>query len=444
MVDTLKFDFEWESAPGVRDPILASTWARFGASLGSQCLTEVVDVGAKGLRTAVYGPLFPLVEWLVENWWALLNEPAPRTGIPLGRRAPPQWLPWVRRHNLLAAREGGALPDLSISRDGEHLLLQWDADPAAPVLAPVRFVNEGSARLSVESFEAEAERLVNAVVARLTERTPESGAFRRLAEAWNAIRISDEHERRLCTALAVLGVDPYDPDEATEELIRLVERALQDLDPTLCADLFEGTQTRFLATDLAWVESTRIRLVTGKGNASPTLRGLSGETPHDLGYAAARRVRTEMLGLNEADPIPDLAQRIERQLGWDSGCPEKIPGAQGLQIEGLVGIEASTSTPRLFVGEGRGSRAERFRLARAAFFPVTGQLGETGRLLSNAGTPLQRASRAFAAELLVPSGALARRIDGRVRDSQIEDWAEEFQVSSRVVEHQIENHRLAA
>jgi hypothetical protein len=444
MVDSLRFDFEWESAPGVRDPILASTWARFGVSVGSHCLTEVVDVRAKGLRTAVYGPLFPLVEWLVENWWALLSEPAPRSGMPLGRHAAPRWASWVKRHNLLAAREGSALPDLSISRDGDHLLFQWDADPETPVSAPVRFVNKGTARLPAESFETEAERLVNAVVARLAERTPESGAFRKLEEAWNVIRVSDDSERELCTALAVLGVDPYDPDEATEELIALVERALRDLDPALCADLFEGTQARFLPTDLAWIESIKDRLVPGESKTFPTLRGLSGETPHELGYAAARRVRTEMLGLDDAEPIPDLAQRIERQLGWTSGCPERVLGAKGLQLEGLVGLEASTSTPRLFVGDDRSGRAERFRLARAAFFPVTDQLGSSGRLLSNAGTPLQRASRAFAAELLVPSAALARRIDGRVRDSQIEDWAEEFLVSSRVVEHQIENHRLAA
>ena len=45
----------------------------------------------------------------------------PCCGIPWGteKRPDPKLRQWVQRHNLLAAREGGALPDLTFFRD-EH------------------------------------------------------------------------------------------------------------------------------------------------------------------------------------------------------------------------------------------------------------------------------------------------------------------------------------
>jgi Zn-dependent peptidase ImmA (M78 family) len=55
----------------------------------------------------------------------------------------------------------------------------------------------------------------------------------------------------------------------------------------------------------------------------------------------------------------------------------------------------------------------------------------------------QRASRAFAAELLVPADELGQRVAGEVTYEQVAGLAKEFGVSDLVIKHQIENHHLA-
>ena len=56
----------------------------------------------------------------------------------------------------------------------------------------------------------------------------------------------------------------------------------------------------------------------------------------------------------------------------------------------------------------------------------------------------QRASRAFAAEFLAPADALTRHVTGPVSFSDIDELGDEYGVSSLVIEHQIENHRLGS
>ena len=103
----MRFEFEWQPAPGVRDDVLAATWARLSLSVGDLYASEAIDLRSDSRRTGIYGSLFPLVEWLVEHWWHLLHEPSPRFPMPGGRAAPPLMRSWVQRHNLLAARDGG-------------------------------------------------------------------------------------------------------------------------------------------------------------------------------------------------------------------------------------------------------------------------------------------------------------------------------------------------
>ena len=90
-----------------------------------------------------------------------------------------------------------------------------------------------------------------------------------------------------------------------------------------------------------------------------------------------------------------------------------------------------------------GFRQERFRLARALFllhFAAT----PGRRLVTSAHTWDQRASRAFAAEVLAPAAALAKHVGARISLRDIDELADEYQVSPLVVEHQIENHRLGS
>ncbi len=105
----MKFNFEWQEAPGVQDKILAATWARFSIKVGDNYATEAIDPKSDSRRTGIYGSLFPLAQWIVEE---LVAPPVrARSGFapyPGDAKWPDDQRPWIRRHNLLVAREGEA------------------------------------------------------------------------------------------------------------------------------------------------------------------------------------------------------------------------------------------------------------------------------------------------------------------------------------------------
>ncbi len=438
----MRFEFEWQEAPGVADKVLAATWSRLSLNVDGLCASEAIDFRSNSRRSGIYGSLFPLAEWLVEQWWQLLHEPSPRSPVPGGRAAPRFLRSWVQRHNLLAARDGGALPDLTISRDGDDICLHWEADPTARSPSRIRFVGQGSVRVPAADFEQTLGDFVDAILARLDERASGNEDVERLLNAWNEIRSADDPERMLCESLAVMGVDPYDPGEATDVLVESVERCIRDLPPKLRADLLEGSDAESFIANLNWVETERASLggaITDPG--FPTVALATASSAHETGYLAARQVRSKLLGISSDDPVPDLTSALVDHLGWARGCTRKVAsGAE--QLQGMVGLDAASSAPLLLIGDERGLRAERFRLARAAFFPVTSSLGGNARLITSCVTRPQRAARAFAAELLAPAAALEKRVSGRIHDRDVEQLADEFEVSALVISHQVENHGL--
>ncbi len=436
------FDLEWEEAPGVRDKVLAATWGRLRLKLGTRPITQVIVRQSSTQRTTVYGSVFPLTEWLVENWWHLLNEPISSSPLMSGRAAKPFIRDWVQRHNLLAARDGGALPDLTIARDGEEIVLHWESDPELEGPSRLRFIGQGHERILPEILEDSMATLVERVLQRLHECLPANEEVERLAESWAAIRSSDSDERKLCESLAVLGLDPYDPQEASEAMLGLIEE-VRSLPGDLALDLLSGSDALRLAPDLAWVQDG-LSMVGQNGAKTPWLTiepEANGLTAHDYGYQVARGLRSKCSINGVSDPmIEDLAGVFVEKLGWASSARTIASGETSL--DGLVALDASHSAPTLLSPQERHEPAERFRLARAAFFPLTMSLGSGGRLLTNAATFPQRAARAFAAELLAPADVLAKRVGGLVTEQQVEDLASELKVAPTVIGHQIENHGL--
>jgi hypothetical protein len=401
----MKLDFEWQEAPGVRDRVLAASWARLTLSVGDLCASEAVDPRSNSRRTGIYGSLFPLTEWIVEHWWQLLNEPSPRSPVPGGRAAPSLMRSWIQRHNLLAARDGGSLPDLTITRDGDAVLVQWEPDPVSPTSVRLRFVGQGRVREDAAEFERSLHTFVDSVLSRLEEKLRNDEDVQRVVKAWNAIHSADPNEAELCRSLALMGVDPYDPDQATDTLIAIVQRAIQVLPSDLRDDCLAGSDPQHTANNLNWIEHALACLHTTIDSAEyPTIHAVTAQTAHDTGYLSARRVRSELLGLAADAPIPDLAAVLVNRLGWVGECSRAV--AAEARLDGMIGLDKSSAAPVLLVADKRSERAHRFRLARAAFFPVTRSLGSRGRLLTSAVTRPQRAARAFAAELLAPATAL--------------------------------------
>jgi len=434
----MQFEIEWEDAPGVQDRVLAATWGRLAVRMGGTCATELLDLRSSSRRTAVHGSLFPLAEWVVENWWSLLHEPCPTSPVVSARAARAWMRPFVQRHGLLSARDGGALPDLSIWRDGAETILHWDPDPPSTKAARVRFVGQGHVRLPSDSVQAGLTSLLSQVLGRLEALgLHDNDDALRLQTAWSAVGDSAAHEPERCRRLAVLGLNPYDPGEATEDIVAAVDRAGSELLPELADDLLEGTRPAQLATDLAWVAAGARGLDAG---AAPGLAA-EGRTAHEAGYAAAREARRRM-GLGAHSPIVDLSEALVARFGWSDEVEREHGRSASGRLDAIVGWSHATHKPLAIVPSMRSHAAARFRLARAAWMALFGATTASPRLLSAAATWPQRASRAFAAELLVPAAALAERVGGVVSEALVEEFADEYRVSPLAVKHQIENHRL--
>ena len=92
---------------------------------------------------------------------------------------------WVQRHSLLAAREGGALPDLSLYGDGDAVVAHWLRDGGDTSHPFLRFVKEGTASLEPAAVREGLGRLVERVLERTADmRHP---AVVQLRDDWNEL-----------------------------------------------------------------------------------------------------------------------------------------------------------------------------------------------------------------------------------------------------------------
>lgn len=228
---------EWEEAPGVRESLLAQTWARLELRLNGKPLTKYWSDRTQSIRDGVYGSVFPLADWIASNWWNLLHEGLRHHPSELSARTEriraEEARSWLRRHNLMTCREGMAYPDLTIHRREDEVALCWFPDPASTTTRG-RFMDEGMVSLDRAMVETALESLMERVLERIHD--SEDGAARALRELWAAISESrrDREEAALCQRLAMFGQDPYAEDlsDALEEMVEqlsFADEVIQDL-----------------------------------------------------------------------------------------------------------------------------------------------------------------------------------------------------------------------
>jgi hypothetical protein len=443
----LQFRIDWEDEPRIQDPLLRASWARLEILAGDAspkfCLTDCLGEPSHSLRRGVYGSVFPLAEWIVENWWSLLNESL-RIDRFRGARSLAKddaLRPWVQRHSLLAARGGFALPDLTIFQDGCRTAVRCVPDPFDLESAyPVRFVRDLDLRMEPAQAELGLARFVESVIDRVRGLAPDEPGTKELLSNWEAVHESARTERDVCVAAASMGLDPYDPEQLSDELVELLEGPFGTLSPSLRGDLAESTTGDAVRTDLNWVLAAAS--ATGREPAETCVgpRGKGELAPaHQAGYERARW----FIGQFGQPPVDDLEGFVRARCGW-SGSSEPLMHVPGVssRINAFVGPDNS-GKPRLIPAAPREAEPSRFQLGRALFFAPSVDSHLTQRLLTRASAWPQRASRAFAAELLVPAEQLRKHVAGQVTFEQVAELAREFRVSAMVVVHQLENHRIA-
>jgi hypothetical protein len=425
-VNELRVDFEWRSFKGRDEPAINATFADLKISVGEEVVTRVLDRTSKTIRERIITPLYPLAEWLAAHWWPLFNE----YDVP-GRGVSPRQ--FQSRHAIRCATEGFPLPNLRVLPLGEMVHLEWR--PYRSLFGTVEFLGRGGAKLPLDSVRQVFSDLIEAVLSRLDN---QGIVATWLHEEWRAIQETTPDELEFCKATASLGLDPYEVDsDAAEKLIRLWE----SLPGPLRQDAFLAAPPERLEPTVEWLKSglRSIREAASNGRAWKPLQGLLNYPPRTTepwraGYRLAREVRTR---LHLGDVVP---------FEFDQLASDTIPILHaelppGRSIDGLFGL-ANSASPCCYAAKSL-ETSQRFLLARGLIDFFTGRLDDAV-LLSSAETQQQQLGRAFAAELLAPAQLIRNRLSGDVVTAdEIDDLAADFNVSPHVIEHQVENHRLA-
>ena len=433
---------EWQPAPGVRDNVLARTWARLQIEVDGNVVTRLLDSRSDRMRRGVYYSVLPLAQWIVQNWWFLLNEPYRFPGVEDSRTLSQNTADrrWVQRHSLLAAREGGALPDLTLFRDGDWVVARWFPDGGEERPIPVQFVGKGEKKILPAAAEQGLAQFVETVITHL--QGLEEPEVKNLLEDWAETREDSLQNRHICEWSAQLGLDPNDPAELTDELLETLQGAVAPLEQAIREDLLDAEEPHFLTNDLRWLGEVRIAAADAgrpSGNGAPALEADDGPA-HKVGYRSAIDLRKRLLGKDRGEPIPNLDETL-LDLGW---AREPRREAQRLPAGPLsAAVEHSEQRGAVAVMlPGVGSEQNRFRTARAIWFRHFGGNPAARRLVTGAHTWDQRGSRAFAAQFLAPAEGLREHVGGRVSRTEVAQLAERYAVSPNVIGHQIENHRI--
>ena len=429
----LSFDIDWVDAEGICGPELSATWASLRIRAGDSVLTRVLDSRAKTVREVVYVPLYPLAEWLASNWWFLTREfenPA-KEGDP----------DFHRRHALGASREGYAFPNLEVVPSGARTRLAWDREQFP--WGRIEFLDRGELWMDSGEFRETCADLIDRVIRRLAALEIDE-TF--LQEEWSAIQTADDDESRFCRTAAGLGWDPYALDDERRGQILLVAEKLgallDEAVPAMDAEnLHVGWPAIVSALEQAKRNAVSFRCLDQHGAEVVQDEGTGG-SPWEAGYGLARRLRRS-LGV-DGRPLPTMTQ-IAEALDEDPALLETATRPAGMfidtpLIDGVITRNDDQIPAFAFRRIGKDGR--RFHFCRA-LIEVLASPGADA-LITRAYSERQQRNRAFATEFLAPSSGLRERISRPVVGSEdIDELALEFGVSSRVIEHQIANHRIA-
>ena len=412
--------------------------------VNGKTVTSVLDHRNRTYRDRIVVPLAPIAEWLAVHWWHLFHE----VGDTREQRSD-----FEARHNLAGVGDGFVLPSFTMVPTPERMRLHWSR--YRPRYAGIEFVGGGDETVSSGALEEQCRRLIEAVLGRLRSHGLTSDV---LDDEWTAINTLEDDEREFGRAAALLGIDPFNvPDDRADAIVRLWEGTI----PSLRDDIFATTTVGTAPKTSAWLAAALEDLQgVAPGSDWPELR--AGLSPGAVTAARGQSGGTKWGDRNrytepdvsiEAAPRQrgfDLARSARRELGIGNGRfdfkrtgPLSFPWHEtqppSTRIQGLVATDALACAIAP-----RGETGRRFLLARA-LGDYLGRLEPGPAILSSLATSRQAQSRAFAAEFLVPTEALRRRLSGAPAEpEQVDDLASEFGVSSYVIRHQIENRGLAA
>lgn len=428
MSKSLSIECDPFDQPAASDPVERRTWCALRIRGGRQIVSRMWDKARQEERSLIYLPAFPIAEWLVTNWWMLLNEPSPTPELP---KSPAVHRSWIKRHCLRAAESGLLLPALYLFNDGRGIRAEWQADERdALANMPGEFLESGSDHLDKAATEDALAEFVSEILRRVDGLCDER--VNSLKEYWRAIRGADSEETNFCIAAGRMGLDPYDPSQMRDDVASFLETAVTDPDVPITRDLTEAAEADSVVEQWSWVQQSKATWKLGPMTKPPPIpAGGADSSPFQHGYRLAAKVR-KAAGLDPSAPIPSIENLAEVISAGPFRAHDQnhIPGRN---VHAVVGW---TGNNEILLAGPRPMRADnqRFLDARGLYHALFA-CDQSERLVTRAFTWDQQASRAFAAELLAPRTALIDRVPEYASRSTVEELAKDFETSTFVIQN---------
>lgn len=431
-MNKLIFIHDWVQPEDAHGDDLRCTWAKFSLQTEKHVITRVYEKNLKTVNDFIYLPLYPLAEWLVYNFWFLLNEQ-----YTPGKH---EYNEYESRHNLKYAQEGYSLPDMHIRPIGDIVRVRWK--PIKYNFRNVEFIESGDINIDLEDFKCSVFEFLHIVVTRLEDFGITDTV---LQKEWDIIQKLDDEEREFCNAASAVGVDPFNVSSGLEKLI--IESS-QLIPSSLLMDFFVIARNKKFKSDL---DQTIKALELQEKNDSKfdslvalrekiTNKYKIHAQPWNQGYLAAQELR-QLLGVN-GNPISDINElgKVFKLKGKDiestiikSNFPDAICALSGSNLY---------DSPSFVINKNE-ETSNMFTLCRS-FYNYFFSDFLVPSMITKTRSTIQKTNRAFAAEFIFPASTLRSIIEiNTITRDDIQKISSKYNVSTYLIEHQIENNRIA-
>jgi hypothetical protein len=371
-------------------------------------------------------PAYYLAEWIAENWWPLLWEPRKAEDSATDRE-------FLNRHNLMAAQQGFALPSVSLVSTGDNIDIY--AAKRRIEHGDAMFLKGGTSILRRSAVEGELQKFVEATLAHLkgVDDSP-------LQRSWALITETLEDTADFCRFMGALGLSPYESHPKVEEIL---DQASDVLTPKQLLELCQTSTLEHFATaaqvavDVQGALRRMPEIDLSQLILIPRPADIVTIPAYRNGYEAAKKLRSQFqIGSKDVDG----ARKIFEALHID--FRPRTENFEERLDSPVVGATARHTSSGQMILVPKISAQRRFAAARAAYFFWTDSPDEE-HLITSATTRDQQASRAFAAELLIPRDYIrSEAAGGKIKMQKLADIAEREDVSRSLIKWQAENDGL--
>lgn len=358
-------------------------------------------------------PAYYLAEWIAENWWPLLWEPRKTEESAADSE-------FLIRHNLMSAQHGFALPSVSLVSTGDNIEIY--AAKRRIEHGDATFLKSGTSVVRRPAVEGELRKFVEATIEHLKgfDDTP-------LQRAWSFIAETQEDMLDFCRLMGMLGLSPYDPYPEIEEVL---DRASEVLTSKQLLELCQTSTLENLAAAAQLAVGVQGALHrTPEIDLSQLVRiprpaDVVTAPAYRTGYEAAKKLRSQFqIGAKDVDGSRKIFEALHIDIRAQNESFQERPDSP------VFGATAKHKDSGQMILVPKISAQRRFAAARAAYFFWTDAPDEE-HLITSAVTRDQQASRAFAAELLIPRDYIRSEASGgKIKLQKLADIAEREDVS---------------